>query len=394
MKITFKTLVRYTNVTTTYWKLIPIGITDTFKIAYSKTNSNYTLMVNTISLSEAKSKYNTQLKSGFIEIDVILNSGLSIEEYFKINILNNNGSRLPMLASKTSTIKNLTGKYGYNNKLNGIRAKIHYSGDIALTFFDEPYMNVVIVSKEGNKYYMPHIQKMMYDLFYSDIKYLNYEFDGEFYKHNAQLNDIKSCVPLIGKNGIPAKPSGNTFDLDFVMFDVIPSSISPYEERLKEFEILSVFKKAKYLQYLKTTVVNNPKAEDIITWRDTAIQNGYEGVVLRKLTSNYQYGLRNSAMIKYKKWKEKEFKIIDIVYEGKKGMIEVVKVILENDINDTRFEAIPGNKDKSWTNEEKLKMYDAKEFFIGMMGTIRYYERSGVTKVPFHANFITVRNYE
>jgi len=35
-----------------------------------------------------------------------------------------------------------------------------------------------------------------------------------------------------------------------------------------------------------------------------------------------------------------------------------------------------------------------KDKYVGKLATVKYYERSGVDCVPFHANVITIRNYE
>lgn len=112
--------------------------------------------------------------------------------------------------------------------------------------------------------------------------------------------------------------------------------------------------------------------------RNNFIDLGFEGLILRDPYKEYQFGTRNSAMIKYKSFTDGKFKIIDIYPEGtKRGNIPLF--LCKNDINDETFEVhIGGDIDYQ---EEKLIN---KDKYIGKELLIEFGERSGVKQVPFH----------
>lgn len=118
--------------------------------------------------------------------------------------------------------------------------------------------------------------------------------------------------------------------------------------------------------------------------RDTYIDLGFEGLIVRNIEADYGFDSRNNNMLKYKKIYDGLFEILDIVPEGKKRAT-LPKFICKNDINSNTFETtIIGtfeqqeqyliNKDK-YTNGEYLCL-------------VEFREKSGKSQVPFHAKAI------
>ena len=99
---------------------------------------------------------------------------------------------------------------------------------------------------------------------------------------------------------------------------------------------------------------------------------------MRNPDAEYQYGKRNTAMIKYKKTTDGKFLILDIYPEGiKRSNIPLFKC--KNDINDEVFECHVGG-----THVHQEFVLKHKEKFIGKYMYVEYGERSGVNQVPFH----------
>ena len=106
---------------------------------------------------------------------------------------------------------------------------------------------------------------------------------------------------------------------------------------------------------------------------------GFEGLIMRNPSAEYQYGKRNLSMIKYKKSTDGKFTIVDIYPEGVKRNIPLF--LCKNDVNDATFEChIGGSQEyqESFLHEAK------KTVTIGKQMYVEYGERSGVNKVPFH----------
>ena len=111
---------------------------------------------------------------------------------------------------------------------------------------------------------------------------------------------------------------------------------------------------------------------------------GFEGLILRNPDKEYQYGARNSAMIKYKKSTDGRFKIVDIYPEGIKRQ-DIPLILVKNDINDATFEVHIGG-----SFEYQKSILENKEKYIGKTLFIEYGERSGVNQVPFHVKTVTL----
>ena len=116
---------------------------------------------------------------------------------------------------------------------------------------------------------------------------------------------------------------------------------------------------------------------DAIIHRNTFIDFGFEGLILRNPNKDYQYGARNASMIKFKKSTDGKFKIKDIYSEPIRRNIPIFLLI--NDINGATFEVHVGG---SFDYQESI--LKNKEKYIGKMMYVEYGERSGVNQVPFH----------
>lgn len=348
-------------------------------------------------ITNVKTSYKKQLNKGYVKLSEIsktfnIDDG-EVEQVVVHYLINNNltnkdGVRLPMLAKKYLPEMKLKFPMLGQPKLDGVRALISYKEEHTDDLFREAWENVIISTKSGNRYWMPHISKEFYKRWFQHEKFRDYEFDGEFYIHGKGLNYIKSCVPLI-INGMPSNASGNTNEPLYHIFDIIR-----HEEELQDDRItfLNDYVNTIYTRKVSTVSVGN--IETALDLRDLYINDGYEGLITRNPNATYQYGKRNSAMYKFKRHDTGEFVIVDVVDTGfKAGRVNIV-VICRNNINDETFRVTPGSLDSSWDNSRKQHMLVNKEDYIGKLGTVTHYGRSGVSKVPFHANFVTVRNYE
>jgi hypothetical protein len=290
------------------------------------------------------------------------------------------------------------------DKLNGVRALI-YKADyldnpgvgITTGLFDEIKEEVIIESSEGNHYEIEHIKqfcKVILDRF-------NVILDGELYIHGEPLNRIIRRLPKTNAKGTVSKASLHTPDLEFHIFDI--KNDKTQKERLELLETIGEFIdtiKFNSNDGYPVKIVTTYLAEDLQEAEmllNTAIDNGYEGIVFRYPNSYYAAGKnRQSVGLKWKKFVNTECEVLDIISEGMKNGVYVLKALLKNDINDETFLCNFGGADIKFTNEYKEDIYKHRNDYIGGMCTIRFYERTGTSrKIPFHANIeILNRNYE
>ena len=116
--------------------------------------------------------------------------------------------------------------------------------------------------------------------------------------------------------------------------------------------------------------------------RNQFIDLGFEGLILRNPSAEYQFGKRNQSMFKFKKIDDGLFQIIDIK-EDKRGLPIFV---LKNDINEEYFEC---TYNASQDDQRKCLSTPVKEEMLtNKLAFVEFRERSGVKQVPFHAKII------
>ena len=101
---------------------------------------------------------------------------------------------------------------------------------------------------------------------------------------------------------------------------------------------------------------------------------------MRNPNAEYQYGKRNLTMIKYKRYTDGKFTIVDIYPEGIKRS-NIPLFLLRNDVNDATFEVHVGG---SQEYQSTFLREDIKRATIGKQMYVEYGERSGINQVPFH----------
>lgn len=276
-------------------------------------------------------------------------------------------------------------------KINGNRATISW-GIIPDGLFSEE--GVIIKSHEGEVLDIKHVKDVFEVIFKKCPK--DIVFDGELYKHREFVTTISGAC----KN----KYNPIHKYLQFHCFDLSIPDLTQIDRLRLKHQYLTVidprmFKQVSIgdIEYIadvhnKLFVIDVcdyqiESVEDAIKYTDKCIELDYEGCVIRKPLSEYQFGKRTYDLMKLKKAKLGEFKVVDIVpfgYDNTDNDVgKGVKFVLQNDINDLTFTSIPEGDANS-----KYKMYLNRDSYIGKTVTVKYRERTK-NSLPFHTNVIT-----
>ena len=352
-----------------------------------------------VKANEIESRIKAKRKEGYKELSELKDSGpveikddIALINYLYTYLPKNNttddGFTLPMLAkvlkdNKPFDKRRYLGQY----KINGVRCII---GAIKTNDLFNP-IRLTYRSREGTDWtpklswmdevIKPELEDDLLDAMLEEGACL----DGELYLPGYKVNDINSFV----KN----EKLPQHYQLQYWCYDIAIDNMS-YEARRK-FRTENInricYTFDTYDQHLnnKSKLILLPDVaicdiDDATRFRDKFISLGFEGLIVRDVSSAYQFGARNLAMLKYKRVDDAKFKIIDIVPEGVRTTL--CKFVLRNDINDELFEAT-GNFDHS--RQEYILKH--KEDFIGKLATCEYRERSGVKNVPFHCKLIDIQ---
>ena len=370
------------------------------------------IVVTKKNVNELQSRVNTKRKEGYKELselkDSLSDDAIKIAEnaYTQLNdakpliyVLNtylpkysttSEGFVLPMLAKVLEDNKPFE-KYGTmlgQWKIDGLRCIIGATdksddlfNPITLTYHSrtgEDWTNKMCWMDE---ILLPKISKELLDMMVEEGACL----DGELYLPGYSVNDINSFV----KNTQLAQH----YKLQYWCYDICCENMSAIKRSKFLYDNLtpsaiSLFETKKYhlenkgqLMLLESIEVSN--INEAMIARDTYIDLGFEGLILRNPSAEYQFGKRNQAMFKFKKVDDGKFIIVDITSEHKRSDLPLF--VCRNDINDELFEC---SINKPQDVQREILIH--KEKYIGKYMQVEFRARSGVNKVPFHARGINI----
>lgn len=358
--------------------------------AYKVTQKNAT--------AELESRYRDKRKTGYMSIEDIKDDGdisrspvedgdiNNLYQYLaaylpKYRTNENNGGLLPMLAKSYTgkvwdKVPVMIGQY----KINGLRCFIsaeYNNGDmfkpIKLRFQSREgiYWNTLSNLEEYLLTVLPE------DLITAMIEE-QWLLDGEIYLPGYTVNQINhfvkdaNCVENKALQfwcydlAVPEMSQSNRLVLIDKYLDNRITNFHDYKEHLNN---------DKRLIRLPSIFITNDN--EALKYRDEFIGLGFEGLILRNPSADYQYGRRRVGyMEKFKSATDGKFLIVDIYKEPKR---ELPIILCQNDVNTAKFETR-----LSATHEYQQMILRDKHLYIGKYLFVEFGERSGVEKVPVH----------
>jgi len=386
---------------------------ESLKIQYGLVGGNLHTEYIPITLknaNELQSRVNAKRKEGYKELSE-LKDGVSEDKLFPNKILENNiakgtdlisflntylpkysttseGFVLPMLAKVLEDNKPFE-KYGTmlgQWKIDGLRCIIgaeETRGDLFnpyhLTYHSRTGEDWTAKMFWMDEILLPKISKELLSMMLEEGAYL----DGELYLPGYSVNDINSFVK---NTGVPQH-----YKLQYWCYDICCENMSA--EKRNEFRLNNIntkvhlFNKEGHLNNIEQLIllptVNINSLDKAYFSRDLYIASGFEGLILRNPSAEYQFGKRNQAMFKFKKVDDGKFIIVDIKSEHKRSDLPLF--VLRNDINDELFECSI-NKPQ----DEQRGILINKDKYVGKYMRVEFRARSGVAQVPFHARGIYI----
>jgi DNA ligase-1 len=293
---------------------------------------------------EAKSKWDKKVEKGYhVDINNIDNESV----YFE-----------PMLAHKYNDRRDkVVFPVILQRKYNGGRLVASKTG---------------CFTRNGKKYEScPHISELLKPLFDKHPKWV---IDGEIYTHDKPFEKIMSLVRKTKPTEEDLTESKKI--IQFHIYDgVVDDRTLDYPTRFDiiKSEIQKLVGKTKSLAFVESVIGNNH--EDIEKFHNQFVSEGFEGIMIRVINSPYE-NKRSTNLLKFKKFKDEEFEIVDIV-EGLGNRSGMAGSIMVKTKGGKVFNSgIKGGEDYY---RELLKN---KKKLIGKLATIRYQNLSDKEKVP------------
>lgn len=304
---------------------------------------------------EAKSKWNKKKDSGYTNTSKTVNEQQPEGE--KIKSVVENKILFPMLANEFGKHKNKIVFPCYMQpKLDGYRClyntKTKYCNSRAGKEFD--------ILRKTNLY--KELVKIQLE---SEII-----FDGELYIHNG----IFEHLGMLRKKKLSNDDLEKLNKIEYHIYDIVDTD-KPCKER---FAFLSeFFSKHKFIhiKFVETKIANSQN--DIIDIHRTFIKDNYEGSMIRNMSGKYRCKARSSDLLKYKDFKDSEFKIVDFTFEKDNDNKDLIVWICET--KDSRFHIRPKG-----TKEERKMLYHKGSDFIGQLLHVKFFEltEAGIPRFP------------
>jgi len=199
----------------------------------------------------------------------------------------------PMLAKPYSDKVDFEGQnWVIQPKLDGVRC---------LAKFDEEG-KVTLWTRTGKQIKsVPHIAKDLEEL---GQPYPGAIYDGELYNHELK-DDFQELLSCIKRDKVVEKSK----IVQYHIYDLVDED--------KTFDTRNIKLKAHMLQLPSSTSLvpvstTAPvlRASDLKTEAACWVDKGYEGIMLRDLTSKYKINGRSSGLLKFKDFMDEEFKIV------------------------------------------------------------------------------------
>jgi DNA ligase-1 len=238
-------------------------------------------------------------------------------------------------------------------KLDGVRCIASRRGD----------GKIMLTSRQGKPWFIPHVQAELAGWLPDEMV-----LDGELYVHGESCQRVTSWAKSADPNGRSYKPE--SLALVYHVYDV---------PTVEGCEILTWEERADELYSHRMTWSDHVDCVPIVPVADEGelwlahgkfIGDGYEGAILRGLQGQYLWGYRSAELLKVKKFQDAEFRVID-ARDGKGKMEGCVVWACENDLTDAAFECT-----MKVTMDERRRMYEARDQYIGSMLTVRFFDRT------------------
>ena len=365
-----------------------------------------TIKVTLKNANEFESRIKAKRKEGYKEIEELKDGGISEYKFnfgstkAQIEYLNaylpkysttSEGFVLPMLAKVLEDNKPFD-KFGTmlgQWKIDGLRCIIgatEKDGDlftpVTLTYHSRTGENWTNKMSWMDEILLPKISSDLLDMMIEEGACL----DGELYLPGYSVNDVNSFV----KNTQLA----NHYKLQYWCYDICCENMSAnIRQNIITWNIsnsAAIFNtKEEHLnnkkQFVTLLPVDCSNINIALNYRDRFIDLGFEGLILRNPSAEYQFGKRNQSMFKFKKVDDGKFTIVDIKSEHKRSDLPLF--VLRNDINEELFECSI-NKPQDVQREILIN----KDKYVGKYMLVEYRARSGVAQVPFHARGISIED--
>lgn len=190
-------------------------------------------------------------------------------------------------------------------------------------------------------------------------------FDGELYNHKIKFNKLSGAI---------RQKQEVANEVEYHIYDTILDE----SQAIRQHEVNEFFRMnqpSHFIYPVPSMFADNE--QEICSIVGLALNAGFEGGIVRSQLNAYRSKYRSPHMLKVKNFKDDEFTIAGVV-EGK-GKDEGAAIFQCWAKNGEGFNVRP-----AMSYEERARIYETRESFIGKKLTVKYFELSekGIPRFP------------
>jgi DNA ligase-1 len=246
-------------------------------------------------------------------------------------------------------------------KLDGVRCLAYLDGN-----------DVVLLSRGGKPYNVPHIKKQVGD--YLRAHGPEIVLDGELYIHNETFQTITSWVK---------KLQLETSKIEYHIYDVALDGVEWRERAQVLSEISNGIQSGNYssLKVVKTSTANSE--QEVMSLQSEFMSEGYEGAIVRTMSHTYRFGYRSDGLLKVKTFQDAEYPIVGFTH-GEGTYRDCVIWICSDEKLGKTFRVNPQG-----TFEDKKNWLLNASCYVGQMLKVKYFELTddGLPRFPVGIGF-------
>ena len=231
---------------------------------------------------------------------------------------------------------------------------------------------VLLISRKGKEFcFLEHIKKECMHLLNKLPK--SFYLDGELYTNNLTFQEITGLCRL--SKSINEERQKKMMLIEFHIYDCFDLNNLDQSFDNRTNLLQKYIQKYHYLVSVPTEIINIDS--DIKTKHQQYVSEGFEGLMLRNISSKYELNKRSKHLQKYKEFMDEEFKIIDYK-EGVGGAKGTVIWVCETKKHQP-FSVRPVG-----TTEHKRKLFENGDKYLGKLLTVVFqeYTNDGLPRFP------------
>lgn len=174
-------------------------------------------------------------------------------------------------------------------------------------------------------------------------------------------------------------------DFTFFVFDKWDEPDLPYQERYAKLQEASK-NWPPYIKLVPQIIINSQT--ELNAFEDKALEEGYEGVMVRQPDSEYKYGrsgVQEAKLLKLKRFSDDEA-VVTGIYEDKSNPGQMAGILVKDLKTGVEFAIRTG-----FSNKEKEEIWNNQDQFIGKLAKYKHFPYGAKDK-PRHATFLEFRD--